>query len=149
MSDAASGRVVALHISPARGIEMRSVPSVQVHAGHGIDGDRYRNSRHRHVSVQRLEDLQVGAEALGSPIEPGATRRNITVSGIDVPTTPGAAFKIGSVLFEVVRIAAPCRLLDDWIAPGAKVALRRRAGSIMRVQSDGTITLGDLATIDA
>jgi len=35
---------------------------------------------------------------------------------------------IGDVELEVVRVAAPCRLLDDGIGPGAAVALRRRAG---------------------
>jgi len=50
------------------------------------------------------------------------------------------------VLLEVVRIAAPCKLLDDDIGVGAKTALRRRAGTIFRVLSSGPIRVGDAVT---
>lgn len=136
--------VSAIHISPGRGVPMKAVEHATVTAGHGIEGDRYRNTRHRHVSVQSAEDLAEASELLGSVIEPSMTRRNITVRGVNVPTKPGTQFSIGDVRLEVVRIAAPCRLLDDDIGDGARVALRRRAGSIMRVLSDGEIALGDL-----
>ena len=53
---------------------------------------------------------------------------------------------IGQVELEVVRVAAPCRLLDDGIGPGAAAALRRRAGSACRVLTSGTIRVGD--TVD-
>ena len=43
----------------------------------------------------------------------------------------------------MVRVAAPCRLLDDWIGPGAMAALRGRAGSALLVLSSGTIRVGD------
>ena len=135
--------VSALHISPARGIAMKPVERIEVAAGHGIEGDRYRNSRHRHVSVQSAEALASAAEDFGKPINPGDTRRNITVTGIAVPTKPGERLTIGDVELEVVRIAAPCRLLDDVIGDGARVALRRKAGSIMRVLHGGPIALGD------
>ncbi|MEM7092970.1 MAG: MOSC domain-containing protein [Actinomycetota bacterium] len=144
-----SGTVVAIHISPARGIPMRSVEAARIHEGHGIDGDRYRNSRHRHVSVQRIEDLERAAAELGSPIEPGATRRNITIEGLAVPTTPGDRLTIGDVELEVVRIAAPCRLLDDEIGDGARTALRRRAGSIMRALGSGAVRVGDAVSLPA
>ncbi|BBX70022.1 hypothetical protein MPSYJ_34830 [Mycolicibacterium psychrotolerans] len=44
---------------------------------------------------------------------------------------------------EVVRLSAPCRLLDDWIGPGAAAALSRRGGSVCRVLSSGTLQVGD------
>ena len=122
---------------------MKPVERIEVAAGHGIEGDRYRNSRHRHVSVQSAEALASAAEDFGKPINPGDTRRNITVTGIAVPTKPGERLTIGDVELEVVRIAAPCRLLDDVIGDGARVALRRKAGSIMRVLHGGPIALGD------
>lgn len=141
-----SAVVTELHISPARGIPMKPVDRIEVAAGHGIEGDRYRNSRHRHVSVQSADALALAAAEFGKPINPGDTRRNITVTGIDVPTKPGQRLTIGEVELEVVRIAAPCRLLDDVIGDGARVALRRKAGSIMRVLGGGPITRGDVVT---
>ena len=137
------GRVHAIHVSPARGLPMRPAESVLLASGRGIPGDRYHQSRHRHVSVQALEDLEAAADELGAPILPESTRRNITITGTAVPSRPGDQLWIGGACLEVVRIAAPCRLLDDEIGEGARVALRRRAGSILRVIGDGVVGMGD------
>ena len=80
--------VTAIHIAPASRLPMRAVESVQVEAGLGIVGDRYHGTKHRHVTVQSQTALDAATEDLGSPVEPGGTRRNITISHGDVPTTP-------------------------------------------------------------
>ena len=46
------------------------------------------------------------------------------------------------MLLEVVRVAAPCKLLDDTLGRGAQEALRRRGGSIFRVLGGGEISVG-------
>ena len=52
--------------------------------------------------------------------------------------------RVGDVELEVVRIAAPCRLLDDDLGPGAMQALRSpRGGTVFRLLSSGTISVGD------
>ena len=135
--------VTAIHIAPATRLPMKAVASVDVEAGKGLVGDRYHGTRHRHVTIQSAADLAVAAAELGAPIDPGSTRRNITISDGDIPTSPGARIAIGAVELEVVRIAAPCKLLDDVIGDGARIALRRRAGTVFRALTSGTITLGD------
>ncbi|HRK45026.1 MAG TPA: MOSC domain-containing protein, partial [Nocardioides sp.] len=60
-----------------------------------------------------------------------------------VPREPGALIRLGPVLLEVVRVAAPCKLLDDTIGRGAQEALRRRGGSICRVLEGGQLSVGD------
>lgn len=135
--------VTAIHIAPASRLPMRAVESVHVEAGLGIVGDRYHGTKHRHVTVQSQIALDAATEDLGSPVEPGGTRRNITISHGDVPTTPGARLSIGDVDLEVVRVAAPCKLLDDVIGSGARTALRGRAGSVCRALSSGSIAVGD------
>jgi MOSC domain-containing protein YiiM len=77
----------------------------------------------------------------------GLTRRNLTIDGAEVPRDPGARIRIGPVLLEVVRVAAPCKLLDDTIGRGAQEALRRRAGSVCRVLEGGTVTVGDAVDV--
>lgn len=126
---------------------MRSVTSAQAEVGAGLIGDRYHGSKHRHVSIQSREDLAEAAHAFGAPIAEDLTRRNITVSGIVIPTKPGERLTIGDVELEVVRIAAPCKLLDDDIGVGAKTALRRRAGTIFRILSSGDLAVGDEVTL--
>jgi len=145
----ALGQVVSLAISEAKGAPMVTVEDVAAAAGLGLVGDRYHGTRHRHVSVQAADDLSVASNSLGSDISALATRRNITVSHGPLPTQPGSHITIGDVGLEVVRIAAPCRVMDDQIAPGARAALRRRGGVICRVLRGGVISLGDAASAEA
>ncbi|RLV48808.1 MOSC domain-containing protein [Nocardioides mangrovicus] len=122
---------------------MKAVDEVVVETGHGITGDRYENARHRQVTVQSADGLAAAAVDLGLEVKPAGTRRNITIDHGQVPTTPGARVRIGEVELEVVRVAAPCRILDDEIAPGAAAALRRRAGTVFRTVRGGTVRIGD------
>jgi MOSC domain-containing protein YiiM len=122
---------------------MSSVLSVEIETARGIVGDRYHGSRHRQVSVQSAAALAEAAELFGSDIPAALTRRNITVSAGEVPREPGALIRVGPVLLEVVRVAAPCKLLDDTIGRGAQEALRRRGGSVCRVLEGGPVSVGD------
>jgi MOSC domain-containing protein YiiM len=149
MSESAQPRVRSIHVAKATRLPTREVPSVEAEAGKGLVGDRYHGTRSRHVTVQSWTSLQEAAERFGSPIDPGLTRRNLTLSHGDVPTAPGTLFRIGPVLLEVVRVAAPCKLLDDTLGQGAQAALRRRGGTVCRVLESGTITVGDEVDLDA
>ncbi len=138
-----ASRVAEIHVAKATRLPMRSVDGVEVEAGKGIVGDRYHGTRHRHVTVQSATALTESAVVLGREIPAALTRRNLTVSDGVVPREPGARIRIGDVLLEVVRVAAPCKLLDDTIGAGAQEALRRRAGSVCRVLESGTVRVGD------
>jgi MOSC domain-containing protein YiiM len=143
-----NARVHSIHLAPGRRLPTKSVASVEAEAGVGLVGDRYHGSRHRHVTVQALDDLAAAAEVLGRPVDPGLTRRNVTLGHGPLPTRPGERMTIGDVELEVVRIAAPCRLLDDWVGPGAMQALRSpRGGTVFRLLSSGTISVGDEAEL--
>jgi MOSC domain-containing protein YiiM len=136
-------RIVAIHIAPARKVPTRPVSAVEAEAGKGLVGDRYHGAKHRHVTLQSRELLDRAAADLDHVVDSGATRRNLTVDAGDIPTRPGARLRIGDVELEVVRMAAPCRLLDDWIAPGAAAAMHNRGGSVCRVLTSGSIHVGD------
>ncbi|WP_395311650.1 MOSC domain-containing protein [Mycobacterium sp. AMU20-3851] len=136
-------QIVAIHIAPGRKVPTRSVAMVDAEAGKGLVGDRYHGAKHRHVTLQSRELLDRAAADLGHPIDSGATRRNLTVDAGEIPTKPGDRVRIGDVELEVVRIAAPCRLLDDWIAPGAAAAMHRRGGTVFRILTSGPIRVGD------
>ncbi len=134
----------AIHVAPGRRLPTKAVAQVAAEAGAGLVGDRYHGTRHRHVTVQALDDLAAAAEVLGRPVDPGLTRRNVTVEHGPLPTRPGERLRIADVELEVVRIAAPCRLLDDWLGAGAMQAMRSpRGGTVFRLLSSGTIRLGD------
>lgn len=135
-------KVVAIHLAPGRRLPVKSVDAVDAEAGKGLVGDRYHGTKHRHVTIQSQEYLDQAAVELGHEFDPGDTRRNITVDAGEIPTKPGTRLQIGDVELEVVRVAAPCRLLDDSVGPGAARALSRRAGSVFRILSSGRISVG-------
>jgi MOSC domain-containing protein YiiM len=128
---------------------MQARESVEVEAGKGIVGDRYHGTKHRHVTVQSAESLAQATAAYGAEVPAHLTRRNLTLDEGVVPREPGTRLRVGPALLEVVRVAAPCKLLDDTIGRGAQEALRRRAGSVCRVLEGGVISVGDGAELDA
>lgn len=143
----ASPTIVAIHLAKARRLPTRAVEEACAATGHGFTGDRYEDARHRHLTVQSLDDLRAAAEAWGAPIDPATTRRNVTLSHGTVPTRPGARMRLGELEVEVVRVAAPCRIMEDTVGPGAHVALRHRGGSVVRVLRGGTLRVGDRAEV--
>ena len=140
-------KVVAINIAKGSRLPTRSVDSVVAEAGKGLVGDRYHGAKHRHVTIQSQEMLDRAAADLGHAFEPAATRRNLTVDAGEIPTQPGTRIRIADVELEVIRGAAPCRLLDDWIGPGAARALRQRGGSVCRLLTSGSIRVGDSVEI--
>lgn len=140
--------MVALHIAPVRLAPTESVQQVDIVEARGISGDRYEGSKHRQVSIQSMDAIREAETIFGAPIDPGLTRRNITISAGAIPPEPGSLIRVGHAVLEVVRVASPCRLLDEFIGPNAQVALRRRGGSICRVLKSGVVMLGDVVALD-
>lgn len=144
--------VVGLQIALASRLPMREVETIEILDGHGITGDRYENARHRQVTVQTLEEIAVAEEKVGRDLDAVLTRRNITVDTGSLDRTPGSRIRIGSddngwVELEVVRDAAPCKLLEDTLGRDAKLALSKKAGVVYRTISGGTIKLGDAMVV--
>lgn len=136
-------------MAKGRRLPMQAKEAVEVEAGKGIVGDRYHGTRHRHVTVQSRASLDEAAQVYGRAVPSELTRRNLTLSHGVVPREPGALLRIGDVLLEAVRVAAPCKLLDDTIGAGAQEALRRRAGTVFRVLEGGTVRVGDPVEISS
>ena len=139
--------VVGIQLAKATRLGMQPVGSAEIETAAGLVGDRYHGSKHRHLSVQSQTELAEAEAVLGQPIDPLLTRRNITISHGDIPRTPGHRWRVGEIELEVVRDAAPCKMLDMEIGDGARTAMRRRAGVICRVIVGGTLALGDHVTL--
>ncbi len=143
MTDAELAQVIALHFAPERRTELIAVDHVDIEAGRGVVGDRYYGSRHRHISVQSATSLAQASAQWGKDLAAGDTRRTVTISAGEVPNAPGARLMLGTVLVEVVRVAAPCLLMDQINGEGARRALSGRAGSVCRVLTSGRLGIGD------
>ena len=138
--------VESIHLAPASRMSMKPVQRVLAEADRGLVGDRYFGAPLRQVTVQAAGELEAAAVRTGRPIEPGRTRRNITISADSVPRTPGHRWSIGAVELEVSRDAAPCTLMEELFGPGAQENLKGRAGVACRVIVGGEIAVGD--TVD-
>ncbi len=97
----------------------------------------------RQLTIVSTEELDEAAEEWGQPIPPGATRRNVTISGMRLPRKAGAKLRLGAVIVEVDQDCAPCGLMENCVGEGAKQALVERAGVRARILEGGTISVGD------
>ena len=118
---------------------MRSVAVVDAEAGRGLVGDRYHGTKHRHVTIQSQQLLERAGADLGRVVDAGLTRRNLTVDTGEIPARPGTRVHIAGVELEVVRVSAPCRLLDDGIG-GNPVLIGADAGQRRHHQSVGQLS---------
>ena len=139
--------VESIHLAAASHLPMKPVPLVLAEIGKGLVGDRYHGATLRQVTVQAAGELAEAAAQAGRPIDPGRTRRNITISADTVPRTPGHRWSIGEVELEVTRDAAPCTLMEEIFGSGAQESLKGRAGVACRVISGGEIAVGDAANL--
>jgi MOSC domain-containing protein YiiM len=133
--------VVAIHIGPLEGGELRSVDGVQARAGKGLEGDRhFHREGARPGEALTLVEEEVVA---GVGLEPGGTRRQITVRGVRLNDLLGKHFSVGTVLCYGVESCEPCLHLQQMTRPGIIRDLAHRGGINADILTDGTIGVGD------
>ena len=138
-----TGRVVGLHRTPVSKLPPERLEAAEVVADFGIEGDRHARpgSSRQVVLTQRevLDELRLAA---------GATREQLTVSGLGT-LAAGDVLSLGpSVELELVRPRVPCRVMDG-VRPGLRAELEGRGGWCARVLAGGTLRCGDLVTVAA
>lgn len=138
---------MAIHIASEYGKPVEAVSEIEAVAGKGLVGDRYLGTR-RQVTLVATGELDAAAGELGADrIEQGATRRNITVDLPSLPRTHGSQIEIGEAVLEVWRDCAPCEVMETAVGPGARAALRDRAGVSATVVAGGLIRVGDVVRL--
>jgi MOSC domain-containing protein YiiM len=142
MSSEPAGQVVTIHIARRDGDPVELMPAVRVLKGRGIEGDRYFD-RTNNVTLVQEEYLKAACADIGAPHVPGASRRNITVRGIELNPLVGQSFRVGSVLLEGYELAEPCGIMEKAIGKGARNALVHKGGLRAWVLSDGEIRPSD------
>jgi MOSC domain-containing protein YiiM len=133
--------VEAIHLGAPGEPVLRAVESVQAEAGKGLQGDR-----HFHAdgapSGQAL--TLVAAESVEEVgLNPGETRRQVTVRDVDVNALVGKRFRVGEVECFGVELCEPCRHLEEMTRPGIIRELAHRAGINADILVGGIIRVGD------
>jgi MOSC domain-containing protein YiiM len=149
MSNVAStGTVEWVHVAAMKGAPAMPVALAEVVVNHGIVGDwRVRPGSRRQVTLVDADVLEDVGRTLGIEVAPGASRRQVTVRGMDLNAAIGHHVAVGEVVIDVTLACDPCEQMEVAIGPGGRAALEGRGGICGRVVSGGTIRPGDLVRI--
>jgi MOSC domain-containing protein YiiM len=151
-NDAQPGRVEFIHVAESEGEPMRATDRIRVHAGIGLEGDRYATGRGHFsrtpgtgraltlIEAEAIEDLR---NRVGIALQPGQARRNVTTRGVALNELVGHRFRVGNVLCEGMRLCEPCDYLEELIVKPLVEPLLHCAGLRADVLEDGEIRIGD------
>ena len=133
--------VEAIHLGAPRTPELWTVDSVRAVAGKGLEGDRHFHEDGAQpgqaltlVEAENVEEVR---------LPPGATRRQVTVRGVNLNELVGKRFRVGEVECYGVELCEPCAHLESMTRPGIIKELVHRAGINADILTDGTIAVGD------
>jgi MOSC domain-containing protein YiiM len=133
--------VEAIHLGKERVPELWTVESVTAVAGKGLEGDRHFHpdgaGPGQALTLVEAENV----ESVG--LAPGATRRQLTVRGVDLNGLVGKRFRVGEVECLGVELCEPCSHLESMTRPGIIKELLHRAGINADIVVGGTIRVGD------
>lgn len=142
-----SGTVVWISVRPERKSEVRPVTQVAADVHTGLDGD-HDTVPHRQVTLISKEVLDRVADTLGhGSIDPGATRRNIMISGLDLDLPAGTQVQVGTAILEITGPCHPCIRMDENLGSGGRMAMAGAGGLTARVLRSGQISIGDAVAI--
>ena len=141
-----TGSVKWIGIRPARKKPLRPVTAVEAVKGLGVEGDHWSGSANgrRQVTLIQQEHLDAVASFLRlDGIDPGETRRNIVVTGINLSALRDRRFRIGDAVLEWSGECHPCSRMEENLGAGGYNAMRGHGGITARVLEGGTIRVGD------
>ncbi|WP_298429226.1 MOSC domain-containing protein [uncultured Jannaschia sp.] len=139
-----AGRLDWIGLRPARRADMAEVDAVDIADG-GPVGDHARPGK-RAVTLIQAEHLPVIAALSRTDAGPGALRRNLVVSGLNLATLRGRDLRIGTAVLHVTGPCAPCSRMEDTLGPGGYQAVRHHGGWCASVVTPGRIARGDAVT---
>jgi MOSC domain-containing protein YiiM len=145
--DMLEASVIAVSLSPRKGMKKINQESVDLVAGHGLTQDAHAGDWHRQVSLLATESI-ARIRAKGLEVNPGDFAENITTTGIELWRLPvGTRLRLGpEALLEVTQIGKECHQrcaifhqVGDCVMP--------REGIFARVLAGGTVRPGDAVVL--
>lgn len=102
------GVIKAVCTSDVKGIQKTEVPSVELRAEWGIDGDAHAGAWHRQVSLLPFEKIE-DFKSKGAQVTNGSFGENLIVEGFDLRSLPiGTLFRCNDVVLELTQIGKQC-----------------------------------------
>lgn len=149
-----SGLVTHLHLTARAFLPMRPQDAIDLVAGEGIVGDRYRIGTEegfysakpeegRQVTLFEIEALECIRRDHGITMTPEEHRRNVTTQGVPLNHLVGRRFRLGPCLLEATRLSFPCRHIEDILDRPVFDPMVHRSGLNCRILEGGTVRVGD------
>ena len=144
-NQAKPGVIEWIGLRPEKRAPLQAVSAVKASTDDGLEGDHYHGiSGERHVTLIQAEHLEAVSSIMGKDIDPGQTRRNVVVSGINLLSLKDHTFRLGKqALLEMTGLCHPCSRMEENLGEGGYNAMRGHAGITARVLQGGEIQLGD------
>jgi MOSC domain-containing protein YiiM len=145
-----TGKVEWIGVRPIKRALPKQVEEVEADERKGLLGDHYSGgSGNRQVTLIQHEHLQGVARMLSlESVDPGLTRRNIVVSGINLLAFKDRRFRIGEAVLEMTGECHPCSRMEENLGPGGYNAMRGHGGITARVVAGGMIRQGDVVRLE-
>ncbi|MBK8503767.1 MAG: MOSC domain-containing protein [Saprospiraceae bacterium] len=139
------GTIAWIGLRPQKKAAVQSVSSAEIVEGKGLVGDHYQGaSGNRDVTLIQAEHLEAVGKILGKEVNPGQTRRNIVVSGVNLLALVDKTFKLGDdVILETTGLCHPCSRMEENLGYGGYNAMRGHGGITTKVIRGGKIKVGD------
>jgi hypothetical protein len=148
------GFVSHLHTAPRSFLPMQARDAIELVAGEGIAGDRYRigveqgfysdkPEEGRQVTLFEEEVLDAIRRDYRMELSPEEHRRNITTKGVPLNHLVGSRFCIGGCLVEATRLSIPCRHIEEILGKAVFDPLVHRSGLNCRILKGGIVRVGD------
>jgi MOSC domain-containing protein YiiM len=143
----ATGELVWIGLRPARNQAVVSVDEAAAEANSGLEGDRYRGTGSRQVTLMQWEHLAVLSLFLGKEVQPEMLRRNLVIRGINLISLKDRKFRIGAAVFQTTGPCSPCSRMERILGPGGYNAMRGHGGLTARIVRSGIIRVGDRLSV--
>jgi len=150
-----SGVVAHLHITARAFLPMQGQEAVELVAGEGIVGDRYRIGTEtgfysdkpeegRQVTLFEAEVLEAILRDYRIEILPHEHRRNVTTRFVPLNHLVGQRFHLGDCLVEATRLSVPCRHIEEILGKAVFNPMIHRSGLNCRILRGGMLRVGDV-----
>jgi MOSC domain-containing protein YiiM len=141
------GRVEWLGMATEREGKMETPDRIELVANQGIRGEHHRRESgdsERQVTLIQHEHLPVVAGLQGlEAVDPGAIRRNIVISGINIAALRSQRFRIGEAVLNGTGDCVPCSRMEQTLGVGGYEAMIGHGGVTAVVETGGVVCIGD------
>jgi MOSC domain-containing protein YiiM len=131
------GLLTEIWLTGTAAAPMRRVPTGQLVAGAGLEGDRYAlgggtwaryPDLEKQLTLIDRDDVAAVAAEVGVDLVPGDTRRNLVTAGVDLPALVGRWFAVGDALLFGMKRCPPCTHLERLTGARLVRAMLHRGG---------------------